>query len=127
MVNIELLEKYKNYVCPNCFNILGQCKCGLKPYHLIMIDSKVQESVRILNEKGYITTGSCESHKEICLDIYISFNRNYNFETLPDGFIYDKNKYAVVYKYRSKKDIENQKEQKLFALLEWCKSLANLK
>ena len=124
-------KSYKNYVCPECFNTIDKCECKLKPYHLIMIDNGIQEHIRTVRAKGYLTTGCCESHDEICLCIYISFDRDYGFGNtipLPDGFIFNRGKYSVVYNFKKnllKEEIQAIKKKKLDELLKWCKNLPN--
>lgn len=121
---------YINYVCPYCWNTLNKCTCDLfPPYHLIFIDEGIQEHVRMLNEKGYCTTGSCEGHRKVCISTYISFSRDY-FEDIgiPDGFKYDKKKKMILYAYStrlSKEDMKELKKEKLEILLKWCRSLPN--
>lgn len=126
-----MVKSYKDYVCPNCFHTLDNCECELRPYSLIMIDSGIQEHIRILRSKGYITTGCCESHEEICISIYISFNVDYGFGAiikLPEGFKFNKKKNAIIYDFNkklSREEIEKEKKNKLIELLEWCKNLPN--
>lgn len=126
-----MVELYRDYVCPNCFNTLDDCRCELRPYSLIMIDNGIQEHIRTLRNKGYVTTGCCESHEDICISIYISFNINYGFGTtipLPEGFKFNKKKNAIIYDFNrklSREEIETEKKNKLDALLEWCKNLPN--
>jgi hypothetical protein len=121
---------YINYVCPYCWNTINKCTCDLfPPYHLILIDENIQEHIRILNEKGYCTTGCCEGHSKICISTYISFSRDY-FEDMciPEGFKYNKKKKMIVYAYStrlSKEKMEELKKEKLEILLEWCRSLPN--
>lgn len=121
---------YMNYICPYCWNTLNNCTCELfPPYHLILIDKNIQEHIRILNEKGYRTTGCCEGHRKVCVSTYISFACNYFKDmSVPDGFKYDKKKKMVVYTYKAElaqKRMEEAKREKLEALLEWCKNLPN--
>lgn len=126
-----MVELYRDYVCPNCFNTLDNCGCELRPYSLIMIDNGIQEHIRTLRNKGYVTTGCCESHEDICISIYISFNTNYGFGTtipLPEGFKFNKKKNAIIYDFNrklSREEVETEKKNKLDALLEWCKNLPN--
>lgn len=126
-----MVELYRDYVCPNCFHTLDDCECELRPYSLIMIDNGIQEHIRTLRNKGYITTGCCESHEDICISIYISFNINYGFGTtipLPEGFKFNKKKNAIIYDFNrklSREEVETEKKNKLDALLEWCKNLPN--
>lgn len=121
---------YLNYICPHCFNTLDDCTCESLPWTLMLIDRGIQEHIRIVRDKGYVTTGCCESHyKGDCICIYISFARDYGFGksiSLPDGFKYQKSKYAVIYNYKSKiteEEMNSQKKKKLDELLEWCKGL----
>lgn len=126
-----MVKSYRDYVCPNCFNMLDDCECELRPYHLIMIDNGIQEHVRTLRNKGYITTGCCESHEEICISIYISFAQDYGFGTtvqLPEGFKFNKRKNAIVSDFNrklSRTEFESEKKKRLNALLEWCMNLPN--
>ena len=126
-----MTELYKDYVCPTCYNLVDNCSCDLRPYHLIMIDRGIQEHIRVLRNKGYITVGCCESHHEVCLVIYIAFAKDYGFGktiSLPDGFKYNKTKRSIVYNYNKKlsmEEIEIEKKIRLNQLLEWCKQLPN--
>lgn len=121
---------YMNYICPYCWHTLNNCTCELfPPYHLIFIDKNIQEHIRILNEKGYRTTGCCEGHIKICINTYISFANDYfkHIDT-PDGFKYNKKRRVITYTYStklSKKEMEEIKKEKLETLLEWCKNLPN--
>lgn len=121
---------YENYVCPYCWNTLNKCTCDLfPPYHLLLIDKNIQEHIKVLNEKGYCTTGCCEGHRSVCLNTYISFARHYFQDAeLPSGFKYDQNRKMVTYTYSTKltkENMEEMKAEKLKALLDWCKSLPN--
>lgn len=121
---------YIDYVCPYCWNTLDDCTCDLfPPYHLVHIDSGIQEHTRLLNGKGYRTIGCCEGHKEVCLNTYLAFANNY-FKDLdmPEGFKYNKNKRLLSYTYPTrltKEEMEEAKKKKLAVLLEWCRSLPN--
>lgn len=121
---------YENYVCPYCWNTLDNCTCEIfPPYHLTFIDKSIQEHIRILNNKGYRTTGCCEGHREVCISTYISFPMNY-FEHVgvPEGFKYDKKRHMVTYTYSTKlkeEKMEELKKEKLAVLLEWCNNLPN--
>ncbi len=119
---------YMNYICPHCWNTLNNCTCDLfPPYHLIFIDKNIQEHIRILNEKGYRTTGCCEGHRKVCVNTYIAFTKDYfNNTDMPEGFKYNKKRRIVTYTYSSKltkESMEELKKEKLETLLEWCKSL----
>lgn len=121
---------YMNYICPYCWHTLNNCTCDLfPPYNLIFIDKNIQEHIRILNEKGYRTTGCCEGHRDVCINTYIAFAKDY-FKDMntPDGFRYDKKRKMVAYTYSTrltKKNMEELKKEKLKVLLEWCKNLPN--
>ena len=128
----ENIDIYFDYVCEKCFRTPMECTCEFKPWNLKFIDRGIQEHVRILNEKGYITNGCCESHyKGNCVNINICFIRDYGFGKtlpLPDGFKTIKSKYAVIYEYKNVKkiteeDMNIQKKAQLNKLLEWCNSL----
>lgn len=123
-------DAYMNFVCPYCWYTLDKCICELfPPYHTIFIDRHIQEHIRLLNEKGYKTTGCCEGHRKICITTYISFADNYFKDTgIPDGFKYDKKRKAVSYTYPTRfteEEMNELKKEKLAVLLDWCKSLPN--
>ena len=123
-------EAYMNYVCPYCWYTLNKCVCDLfPPYHLIFIDRNIQEHIRILNTKGYHTTGCCEGHREVCINTYIAFANDY-FKGLdkPEGFKYDKKRRIISYTYSQRlteEKMEELKAEKLAILLEWVKALPN--
>lgn len=116
------------YVCTNCFHKIRECNCMYYPIsQLYYIDLAIQEHVRILNEKGYNTTASCESHNPNGA-IYIMFSRYDGIEgiELPEGFTGTQYGTAVEHIYNGKmsmEDFEIEKKKYLDILLEWCKSL----
>ena len=131
------LEPYLNYVCYNCFNNVAECTCSNSsverldntslPTCLIMIDRNIQEHIRMLNNKGYVTNFCCEGHHHgDCA--YISFTLNHDFGgTLPKGFVKKKNSHggcSIYGTYKSKKKtFQEEKDELLKNLLEWCESL----
>lgn len=124
-------DAYANYVCPDCWNTLDNCTCKIfPPYHLIFIDKNIQEHIRVLNEKGYKTTGCCEGHRTVCINTYIAFAIDYfDNANMPDGFRYIKNRHIIAYEYSTKlteETMEELKKEKLAVLLAWCKSLPNI-
>lgn len=123
-------EAYENFVCPHCWNRLDNCTCDLfPPYYLTFVDKGIQEHIRVLNEKGYITIGCCEGHMEICTSTYIAFADNYFENTaMPENFKYDKKRRMVKHSYSKKlkeEQMEEIKKENLDTLLEWCKNLPN--
>jgi len=126
------LESYLNYVCPYCWNILNECVCEIfPPYHLEFIDRGIQAHIRILNNKGYRTTGCCEGHMEICVSTYVAFGQEYFNDDMvpPDGFIYDKKRRMIRHEYATRKltqeSFEKEKSDHIKKLLLWCKNLPN--
>lgn len=120
-----------DYVCPKCFNRIEQCTCWCPQQYLIWVDYGIQEHVRILNQKGYTTTNSCESHNQNG-NMYIAFAMDYKFDesALPDGFKIMKKPCAISFMYKRHTTDEEfviQKKQHLQALLDWCNSLPSLK
>lgn len=88
---------HEDYVCPYCFRRVEECVCKLPPWSLIMIDGGIQEHIRLLNEKEYITNGCCEGHyKSHCTEPYVSFVKEYDFEAIPDGFTYNRKRKMIV-------------------------------
>lgn len=123
---------YENYVCPKCFNKLPNCTCpgNMPPYQLLWIDKEIQEHIKILNEKGYSTSYSCESHSPRgTTHIIFNSSKNPSKEVpLPEGFIWH-DKYNKLYAEYDKKmpleDYELNKKNNLDSLLEWCNKLPN--
>lgn len=123
---------YENYVCPRCFHKLPDCTCpgSTPPYQILWIDENIQEHVRILNEKGYLTEYSCESHSpKGTTHIMFYGGRNPSKDIpLPNRFKWhDKyNKFFAEYdKKMSLEDYQLEKKKNLDALLEWCNELPN--
>lgn len=123
---------YMNYVCPHCFHKLYECTCKyFPPTDLLFIDNRIQDHIRILNEKGYTTTGCCEGHYtgKPGANTGICFLMRYPEITesvLPEGFSYNKAKNAVWHFYDAKlnrKSFEIEKIAALIKLLEWCRGL----
>lgn len=118
-----------DYVCADCFNTLENCTCKNRPMKkvIIAVDKNIQEHVRILNQKGYITLDCCESHNKHG-NMYISFTSDYGFGTalpLPNGFKKLK-KCAVSIMYKkniSDEEFSSKKKEYLDTLLEWCNNL----
>ena len=131
MKNTGKMSAYKNYVCPVCFQQLPNCECEVNmPYTLLFIDEKIQEHIRLLNRKGYMTSGCCESHydRENGTNIHISFTmlpKKEYLDTLPKGFKYYKPDAIICYisPKHTKAEFEEIKTQKLSELLDWVKSL----
>lgn len=126
------ITAYMNFVCPKCFHKLHECTCSLfPPWNLIFIDEMIQDHVRILNEKGYLTSGSCEGHYtgQPGANTAICFAMDFPEiieSTLPDGFKYNKGKHAVWHFYNAKLSEEKfniEKAHMLLKLLEWCRTL----
>ena len=123
---------YANYVCPNCFEQPHKCTCKVFPtYYLIWIDEGMQEHIKILNDKGYDTKYSCESHEPANI-IYVNFDADYITKhnlSVPEGFKYAKSRYQLEHSYNKKmsmEDFEKDKKKHLNILLEWCKNLPEL-
>ena len=118
----------ENYVCPECWHQVQDCTCKyFPPWSLIMIDVGIQEIIRILNEKGWRTTGCCESHFTGNTNIHVCFIMDYNIGC-PDGFNLAKRKTCIVYQFKknelqTRERYEAVKAEKIKALLEWAKSI----
>lgn len=124
---------YMNYVCGNCFHKLYECTCEyFPPWSLIYIDEGIQDPVRVLNEKGYVTTGCCEGHFERghCTDTNICLQMDYPEITerpMPEGFAYMKRKHAIFHEYpiaiMTKEECAEKKQDAVATLLAWCNEL----
>lgn len=122
------LFDYADYVCSKCFNTPDKCTCEFQPYYLVNIDRNIQNVIRVLNEKGYMTRYCCESHNEND-SIYIMFARDYGFDTLPDGFIRNASN-VIRHEYERRMDYDEfleDKQRHLKALLDWCEGLSSVR
>ena len=112
----------KNYVCPICFNQIQNCTCIYPSYNLIMVDNRVQEAVRVLNQKGYITVDSCEGHFEnIVPNTYISFVNK--IQSAPAGFNNEGKVVRKIYHCSSKNVFEKEKREAIKNLTDWANNL----
>ena len=120
----------KDFVCGSCFYSMEDCNCvkhGTRhklPDVMVHIDSEIQKQIRILNEKGYVTTECCAGHNNNALyrRIYITFNKAYPFESIPEGFQYNIQKQLI----ECNLDRERFDEEKAIALsnlLFWVNAL----
>ena len=80
----------------------------------------------ILNEKGYCTTNSCESHNQNG-NMYVAFAFDYGFDetALPCDFVYVKKGQAVSFMYKhcpTDEEFAVQKREHLAVLLDWCRA-----
>ena len=123
-------QSYHNFVCYRCFRQLHQCTCScFPPYSLIHIDTGIQDAIRVLNEKGYCSNGCCEGHYQgVCQSTYVSFIRDFFKEDteMPEGFRWQKRRNMLFhdyYKCTSEEEMEQEKEQMLRNLLDWCEKL----
>ena len=120
------------YVCSNCFSRVMDCNCDHFPSGtLIYIDKGIQEHIKILRSKKYMTTSSCESHSPNG-GIQITFSRYDGIEglELPEGFVGQPFGTSVEFHYpknMSTKDFKSEKKKRLAILLEWCKNLPERK
>ena len=97
-----------------------------------MVDEGVQNSVRILNEKGYTTNGCCEGHAPgentgIC---FIMDYEDLIESELPEGFKWYKRKTCIAHDYKKTLGLDEfriEKQKKLDALLEWCCKLPEMR
>ena len=122
-------KAYELYVCPRCFNPVNKCTCELyPPYELIMIDKKLQEPIRLLNQKGYRTWACCEGHKadeEIYIRLLVTDEMMKN--KLPNGFWIDKKEFIRCRIPKNCEDIEQFKDNKISELKSWILKLPNNK
>lgn len=89
------------YICPHCYYELTECRCSGYPYYLVQVDKHMVPVVRLLNQKGYITTACCAGHLDNLRGrtIYIAFDKEHKFEnSLPVGAEYAKTGRCVQYR-----------------------------
>lgn len=128
-------KDYRDFVCSKCLRQLPECKCEYNYYGLINIDEGIQDTIRILNEKKYTTTGCCEGHyrNENDLEyvgndiIFVSFAFNVKFDKEPIDFKWNNRKNMYYYELKSrgktKEEYYKDKIEHLKILLDWAESL----
>lgn len=140
IVGDELLQCYRDYVCPRCFRQPHECTCRdeqgrpVPPGSLVGIDRGLQEHIQILNDKGYHTAHCCEGHY-VGGGPYIHFAASHPFGSslpgVPQGFKWERRHGTVraitpPAAQRRKMTLETwepQRQEQLKALLDWCRSL----
>ena len=110
--------------CPNCKGYFEQ----------IIVDPNIIESISILNKKGFYTEFCCEGHdNEYPPSGYIKFRSRLILEyldKLPSSWyhdIRDNNKYIYLYNCVVIRSKGENKQQELQDLLEFAKSLPDIK
>ena len=96
---------------------------------MVNIDRNLQDVIRVLNEKGYVTRFCCESHSDND-SIYIMFAKDYGFDTMPDGFAYNEKDNVIRHEYDRGIDYDKfveDKQRHLEALLAWCNGLVSIR
>ena len=120
--------KYRDYVCPYCFNQVDKCKCKQKPESLVMIDKNLQSAIRTLNQKGYKTFGCCEGHfYRHDVEHYILFHQTVELDSIPSGFKKANHYKKISYRYHDRNNEENfelEKQKAIENLNEWIDSLS---
>ena len=130
---------YRRYVCSNCFRQLTECTCRSLPWDLIQIDEAIQDHVRLLNEKGYHTSGSCEGHfkdgrADLTLQIILARDNEDIFPPLPEGFSFRTSQgiTSINYTYQCarhlpvvEEEFEKEKEYATKTLLNWLEDLSD--
>ena len=83
----KILKNYV-YVCPRCFNKPAECTCVTLPFTLVQIDKNIWPTIKVLNEKRYVTDQCCEGHIGANEMMYVLFAKSYKIKTpLPKGFV----------------------------------------
>lgn len=68
------------FVCNKCLERIDLVKCNCKNRKVVDIDRLIYPTIKLLNEKGYITDYCCSGHANCKLDNpYILFKYNYEF------------------------------------------------
>lgn len=121
-----------SYVCPNCLREVDDCRCAQYSYYLVQIDTLILPIIRLLNEKGYKTTGCCAGHPNAERDafiqggIYVCFDQDYDFiDDLPEGAQYSKLKHCIMFVPQGAEidDLLLYQRQVLDDLMEWTELL----
>lgn len=98
----------------------------------IELDPGIAESIKILNDKGYVTVASCSGHNNCkCGYIWIA---NFPNKRVPNGFTKDKSTAGAGHCIRwgskdNRTELKNMKqlEIKWVELRYWCESLPSIK
>ena len=109
----------RDYVCPLCFRRPNNCICDLYSMELILIDYNLQKIIQKLNDKKIRTMDCCEGHfEDLKPNIYISFLNK--IKSAPDEFKIENEKVIRhIYKSKTKKEFEKEKERMIKNIEEW--------
>lgn len=123
----KMAVSYKNYVCPNCWEQIQNCKCNSHPYKLINIDVLMQYAIRNLNLLRIKTYGCCEGHyyKNQIANIYINFREDSKMKGCPKGW---KRSNETIYFYfypKSKREFLTIQKEAIKNLNEWVNEIVN--
>lgn len=81
------------------------------------IDVNIRPLVKILNDKNYLTTCSCEGHREKSV-LFLWFKAEYDFPIKPPSEFINEGRF-----YKWEYESENEKSEAIRRLEEWAKSL----
>ena len=121
---MDVIRHNRKAVCSACFRDFGSCSCGKNAE--ILIDEGMQKILINLNQKGYKTVFSCESHFDGYYHMYIMFAKNYNFPDIPKDFKFVKKHRIIesfIKKRKKKEEFEAEKKKKLSDLLVWSETI----
>lgn len=115
------------YVCPRCFKPVKECTCSEYPEKLVQLVRKIWPTVRILNEKWYLTEMCCEGHIDRGDRIFVLFYEKYRFSApIPKGFESGGDYLCASITGASEQAKQRKKRDLLNALYNWACALENL-
>ncbi len=112
------------YICPSCLNEIENCTCERYPFTLVQLDRKIWPIIKVLNEKWYFTTNSCEGHIGKTEKIIILFDKSYKIgQALPKGFVYKEGALSATITGTSVHSKKIKKQKLLNSLYVWSCSI----
>ena len=103
---------------------------------VFICDKRIAPSIALLNKKGYKTLASCGGHYRIEWDgqkdtmIYVLFDKDYKFNSIPEGFIltdtHSIESYTELFykdKLKNRGVLEKELDEKANKLYIWVESL----
>lgn len=91
-----------------------------------MVDNKLQEAIRKLNQKRYFTVDCCEGHYHFSIpNTYISFVRPVKLPNIPNGFQYEKDGNVIrkIYNVETKQEFEEAQREAIQNINNWVDAL----
>lgn len=115
--------RYKDYVCPQCWQKITKCKCKYQSWALIMIDEAIQDAIKILNNKRLKTEYCCAGHYKgegAYTEIQVQFFKKPN--SYPEGWTNRDRNIWYGFEPRNENEFKEIQKREIENLIKWANS-----